>query len=472
MQCINLEAKLTMKKVGRIWSHELSRNAAMSMLQALVSAASMFMAYRLMIREVGIEKLGLWSALLAGSTAARLLDVSGSSGLAKYVAERISHGDSKGLVQYVHTTLIATLAFNCIAALLILALSDVLIGHFVGPIWHAEVRTLLPIAMLGSIVLPAVTSAISSAIDGMQKAQLRAICNISSSVIFIACTVYWVPEKGIWGYGYALVAQQLYLLVVSWLALRRLIPSIGWLPSQVSRTALQESFGFGLRVQTNSLASLLSEPLAKFMLASLGGLALLGYYEVASRLVFQAKGLFVAGIQPLMPALASLNHMLDTQSALLVKAQRMCIMTGSALFIGLVLIGIPYSWIMLDRWDLHLQTMIVVLSCGATINLFSVPLYFASMAKGVMRWNIVSQLAVALCVVVSGTLGGQIFGGNAVIGGIVSGLITGGVICQFGNLYTLRLTQVMQPLQWPYWIALLANIAATLVLCIMLQSAM
>jgi O-antigen/teichoic acid export membrane protein len=424
----------------------LGKNSFLAIVQAIVSAISMFAAYHLMLREVGLEKLGLWSALMAGTATARFMDLSGSGGLSRFVAQCQSRNDHQGMVFYIHTTLCATLVFNLIAATLVYFFATPLVQYFVDLKWSAEVHELLPLALLVSVVLPATTSAICSAIDGTQRTELRAYCNIVASIVFVIAAWQFIPQHGVFGYGIALVVQQITLWVLSWTTLKTLVQGLGWFPRKLSKAVFKTTFVFGIQIQVNSLASLLSEPLAKLMLASWGGLTALGYYELASRLVFQAKGLFVAGIQPLMPAMASMSDVPEQRNTLLIRAIKLAVVCGLVIFTSLILIGPIFSMLMLQKIDQHLLIMIVVLALGSSINMFSVPLYFASMAAGVMKWNIFSQTGVAISVFAAGLLFGKLWGSNSIIGGIVAGLVLGSLVCYFGNARALRVTITLRGL--------------------------
>ncbi len=415
----------------------IGRNSIASVVQAIIVAVSTFIAYRVLIQTVGIEKLGFWSVLLAGAATTRLFDVSGAGGLARFVAECESDNDQLGVVTYVHTVLCTTIVINTLVAGVIYLFSIPIIQHYVESKWIGEARALLPLAIISSIILPAVSSAICSGMDGYQRSDLRAYCNIWAVIVFLLFVFILVPKFGVYGYAVCMLIQHVALIIAGWIGLRSLNPYLGWLPQKLSLNAFKKTISYGLMIQVNSLASFLSEPVAKFMLASYSGLSAVGYYELASRLVFQTKGLFVASMQPIMPAIASFKHDRLSLSLVLNKSTRTALFMGTITFLAIISFSPLYSILMLDKIDYSLLFMLCALALGSSINIFSVPLYFAAMGVGVLKWNILSQFAVAFCIFLAGLLIGESFANTAIIFGIAAGLVIGSVISYFGNLNAL-----------------------------------
>jgi O-antigen/teichoic acid export membrane protein len=430
---------------GHLFKSKLGANSVLSMLQAVLSAVSVFVAYQIMVRAIGLEKLGLWSLLIAGTSAARLFDVSGSCGLSRFVAERHGLNDRSGMVAYIHTTLFVAIAFNLLTAAAIFFISAPLIAAFIEPKNSIEVTNLLPLALLSSIILPAISGTICSGIDGLQRAGLRAYCNLAATCIFLALSIEFIPKYGVYGYGLCLIAQQIVLSLLAWVTLIKLVPEVGWFPKQLSKDVLKRTVSYGFKIQINSVASLLSEPLAKSILTMWGGLTVLGYYELASKLVFQVKGLLVAGIQPLMPAFAGMALQAEKRNIMLVHSIKISLFGSILLFIGLLLISPIYSHILLNKIDYNMLAIIVALAFGASINIISVPIYFAAMAEGFMCWNLMSQVVVASCILFS-TLFAGLLGWGSIIGGIVGGLFLGSIVCYIGNVKALGIASVLQQL--------------------------
>ncbi|SCY16598.1 oligosaccharide flippase family protein [Paracoccus tibetensis] len=415
------------------------RNSTLAALQALLGTAAVFITYRLVVAEVGIEVFGLWSLLLTGASIARLADVSGSSGLARFVAERHASEQPGDAVAYVHTTVLATLGLTIAGSLVVLAFAAPLINWLAPEQAAGDIVDLMPLALLVSLVLPSMSSALCSGLDGTQRADVRAIVMGCSYGVLLGATMMFVGKLGIYGFVTALVLQHLFISVAAWLVLRRFLPNLGWVPIRWSRGVFRETFAFGLKVQANSFAGLLCDPLARVLMAWWGGLAAAGVYELALRLMLQLRAPVVASLQPLMPAAAALGRDHKAVANLVRTSSRHVLLAGLALPFLALLAAPIYSRLMLGHVDQTLVLFVLLLAVGYGANLISVPLFFGAMGVGVMRWNLTSQFVTAACIAILGMSGGWLGGGVGVVLAQVAGLIAGAVTVILGNASVLSL---------------------------------
>ncbi|MEC5292977.1 MULTISPECIES: oligosaccharide flippase family protein [unclassified Aurantimonas] len=388
-----------------------------------------------MIGAVGLEAFGLWSVLLSGASVARLADVSGGSGLARFIAEpgRSDDAHAARAVAFIHTTLIATFGLMLAGSALVLLIAPPIIRS-VTPDNAEALIGLLPVALLVSILLPPMSAALSAAIDGTLRTHLRAVIMSVSHLILLSSAYFLVGTYGIYGFAAALGLQHLFLILSAWLVLRRVIPGMGWFPWHWSQPVFRESFAFGLKIQASTFAALLSDPLARFLVAGFGGAAAAGIYELSLRWIQQFRGLFVAGMQPLMPKVASLGRFPAELEALLARALRAAVWAGMA-FTAVCIVAAPiYSLVLLGRIDAQLVLFSTLLAAGYGINLFAVPMHFAGMARGIMRWNIGAQIAAAVAISGVGSAVGWAIGGTGVVIGQLVGLILGTGLVLLGTV--------------------------------------
>lgn len=451
-------------KIGKISKDyftpgSFQRNSIFSAVQALSSIFCLFATYRILIADVGIDKFGLWSLLLAGSAAARLGDVSGAGGLARFVAERQAEKDDPGTVVFIHTILTSTIAFNLIAGLVVYILSDFLIARFVQHQFAEDVRGLIPIAILVALIMPAISNTLSSAVDGMQRSDQRAIAVVFSSAVLLLFTAVFVPKFGVWGFGAAQLVQQGTLVITTWYLLKVKIPNLGWVPYKLSKSAFWESSAFGVKIQLNNIAGLLSEPLAKSLLAYWGGVGMVGYYELASRLVGQLRGVFVNAMQPLIALIAGIKSDEERVRHVLIRSMKMTMVSGLGIVLLASLAAPIFSKVMIGEANREVVLIVISLAISLAINLFSVPLYFSGVGRGIMRWNILAQVWMAACVMVASQLLGPMFGGAGVILGIMAGHVGGTGIVGFGNAHDLGIFDSVRAMRWQI-VASFAGIAA------------
>lgn len=404
-----------------------------------------FGAYRILTRAIGIEGVGLWSLLVAGSLVARLGDVSGSGGLARFAAVELSKPLlENAVVRYINTVTLTTIAFNGLAAALLWLVASFVIDRFVGHERVAEARTLMPFAIVGTVFLSPIAATVCSAIDGTQRVDQRAILVSCSSVVLLLASWLLIPRYGGIGFGMAQILQQLVVIIVGWMVLRRRIPNLGLFPNSWSRSVFKETVGFGLRLQATGLASLLTEPLAKLILNQWGGLTFVGYYEFALRFLNQARSLVAAGAQPLVAAAAGAGDDISKLDAMLDKSTKVAILGGLCVCLGAIAFSPIFSYMMMGQIRHEFIYVISILAFGFGVNVLSIPFYLIALGRGVMRWNLASQAQAAVVVIALGAPLGYGFGGYGVVASLALALVFGSALVLAGNGHALENLEVVK----------------------------
>ncbi|MCP2619681.1 oligosaccharide flippase family protein [Candidatus Aminicenantes bacterium AC-334-K16] len=115
------------------------------------------------------------------------------------------------------------------------------------------------------------------------------------------------PKYGLKGVAYARVIQNLIILIFSWFFLRKYLPLLPVFPYKWDKKLFREIVGYGINFQIISVARMLYDPITKALLTKFGGLSLVGYYEMANKLIYQIRSLKVSANQILVPAFADLK---------------------------------------------------------------------------------------------------------------------------------------------------------------------
>ncbi len=165
---------------------------------------------------------------------------------------------------------------------------------------------ILPYALF-SIWLMMIVSVFQSALDGFQRIDLRSIILTCSSILNLILCIILAPSYGLMGVAYARVAQMSVTLITSWIVLKRYI-KLPILPCKWNKQLFREILSYGLKYQTISIATMFYDPVTKGLLSKFGSLSMVGYYEMASRMVQQFRALVVSANQVLFPAIADLKE--------------------------------------------------------------------------------------------------------------------------------------------------------------------
>ena len=415
-------------------ARSLYANAGAAVGQVVVSAVLMFLLYRYLLHQLGPEKLGVWSLVLASGTLTRLADFGLGGSVIKFVASDLGAKNPARAAQTVAMSAAAIglfMGFICIVTypLFYFGLKKIITDVNLQPVALA----LLPWALL-SLWVAAIAQVFLGTLDACQKGALRVAINIASSCVQLLACYFIVPRFGLGGLGFVQIAQSLLtMLLALWFVIRIFkLPVSAWF--KPDRQRFMESLQYGGSIQIGAIAQLLFDPTVKVLLSHFGGLSSTGYYEAANRAVLQARSLIVSAYQMLVPYLA---HRMGEGDF-----NRDQIANSYSRAHGLILaIIVPYFSILfvvlpsfLTLWIGRVEPVFIVfgLICvvGWALNTFNVSSYMIYVAMGRLRWTMASQLVIGSLCFVLGIIGGHFFGGMGVVGGAMLALVVGSAIVQ------------------------------------------
>jgi hypothetical protein len=116
---------------------------------------------------------------------------------------------------------------------------------------------------------------------------------------------------------------------------------------------------------------------------------------------------------------------------------------------ALALVAAPImSLAVLGHLSIELLGMNAALTAGFSINILAVPVHLAGQAFGVLRWNFVSQVAMASAVLIGAFLVGPTYGANGLISTMVAGLLLGMLTVLLGNACAFHVMDIVRKLSW------------------------
>jgi O-antigen/teichoic acid export membrane protein len=405
----------------------LKRNAIWSIAEIVISGISLFLLYKYLVSFLGLAALGIWSLVLASTSLIRLSDLGGAAGLSRFVALALTKDDRTRARDFVETSLIASLCLYTFASAL-----------FAMPLWWGmrflipsdsvtQARMLLPYA-LASFALLNINSVTLSALVGMQRTDIKCKIVILSLIIQIVVVLATVPFVGLIGMALGQIAQYAVSIALSWLTVRSLLGRsiVPILPRRFNRSAFSLLFSFGIKLQLMNLISFAFEPLTKFIVSAVGGLQILGIFEMTYRMVLQARHLIVAPMNQLVPAFAHLNETNPSETArLYIHAVMEAILMGTSIFLLIIIASPLISRVWIDTYDPTFIVFTSLLCLGWLVNALATPAYLLGIGSGRVRWNITGHLITTLGSPALGYLFGKWFGSSALVFGISISLAAG-----------------------------------------------
>jgi len=401
------------------------KNAAMATAQVIVIGVSFFALFRFLLGTIGIEKVGIWSLVLATTNVTRISELGFANSVLQFVSRYLAKGESLRATQVIETAAVTVAALGSLALFLLYPLLEWAIGRLIPAVLQSEARGLLPFTVV-SLWCNMVASTIHSGLDGIQRADLRSSVLMSSQVIFVGGAFYLVPTNGLNGVAQAQLVQSFFSLFVSWLVLKANLGGLGMIPYRWSASLFREMFRYAANIQVGGVAQLLFEPTTKALLSKWGALSDVGYFEMASRMVMQIRSLLVAANQVMIPVITTQqertpSHIPDTY--------KRCyeIMFYLSIPIFSLLLGITplisEAWIGMYEPTFVLFSYLLIASW--TLNTSTVPAYLAFVGTGKLRWNTLSHILTGVTNLLLGYILGYMFGSTGVIVGTCLAIFSG-----------------------------------------------
>ena len=283
-------------------------NAGSSVIQIIVSSVTLFFLYRYLLETIGIEQLGIWSLVLAVSSIVQLGNFGLTGSIVKHVADFDAIGDKSKISQAIQTAVISIAVFSFF---LIICAYPAAIYYFgfatSGESYQSAVK-ILPLAITAFWIM-LVTNIYQSGLYGCQLILQRNMILIAESICHLFLCIILASRYGLIGLAYARIAQNTITLLTVVFVLKKHLRTLPFLPRYWSRYLFKEMLGYGVNLQVISLLVLLCDPLTKGLLSRYGSISMVGYYEMANKMVQQVRSLIVSANQVLVPEFARLNQL-------------------------------------------------------------------------------------------------------------------------------------------------------------------
>lgn len=405
-------------------------NAIMSPIQNLVIGIVIFVLYKFLLNTIGVKQLGIWSLVLATTSMAQVANFGLSGSVVKFVAKYLARGEDENVSDVIQTTVISLGIFIGFVLLASYPLIKKVLGLIVPGDSLPLAVSILPYALL-ALWLMMIFSVFQAGLDGCQRIDLRSTILMGSSVLNLLLCFIFAPPYGLMGVAYARVTQIFVTLLIAWVLLKRYI-KLPIIPHKWNRQLFGEIVRYGVKYQTISVTAMFYDPITKALLSKFGGLYIVGYYEMASRMVQQFRALIVSANQVLFPAIADLNEREPEKIKSVYQTSYQLLFYLALPLYALIIVSltlISHLWI--GHYDKTFVIFATILAVGWCLNTLASPAYFANLGIGELRWNVISHIAIALLNLGLGLLLGFYFGGNGVVIGWAISLGLGSSIIYF-----------------------------------------
>jgi len=419
-------------------------NATTSAAQVVLSTVILFVIYRYLVSRIGVELVGIWSVTVAISGLGRIGELGLSGAVTRYVAGDLAKSYPRKAADSVQTALLSLAPLVAISLLLAYPGINALLEYVLPEASVHSAQDIL-IYVLAYIWVSSVVGLCQAGLDGCHRLDLRNIVIVGGMLAFLGLVLLLVPVYGFVGLVYAQLLQGGFVLLASWYLLRQQLDALPIIPYRWRYGRLVELVRFGFNFQLANLATLLCDPITKALLSKFGGPVLVGYYEMASRMVLQVRSIVVAAIQAMVPAVAALNDSAPSKiPAFYGKAFKSVAYVSSSVFCGLAILTAVVSELWLGYFSSEFLTFTMILIPGWWFNTVTVPAYFSNVGTGQLGWNTLGQTVIGILNVILGWAFGMAFGGMGVALGYLTALIAGStlILLQFHHRHNILLNSV------------------------------
>lgn len=419
--------------MNKLRTVSISKNVTAVILQVIFNSVVLFLLYRYLYQKLGVEQIGIWSLVLATTSIGRIGEGGLSAGAVRFVAQALGQDNPKRAADIVQTLILTVGIITGVLLLVGYPMFGWALRHVLPEESLATAFSILPYA-LGSFWALLVVGVVSGGLDGCMRMDLRSLLMGISSLVYLGFTVMLVPRMGLRGVALAQLIQSLALLVSMWWILRRQLRDLPWIPWRWRYDIIRGMFNYGANYQAITYAGMLFDPIVKGLMGRFGGLSALGYFEMANKLVLQARSLIIAGTRVLVPASARLSeHDKEGVARLFIEAYRLTFYVSTVFFgmIGILLTLVNVLWI--GHYEVLFVEFGLVLNLGWYSNTIMGPAYFSNMGSGQLKPNLITHLIVIIFAPMLGACLGLSFSGVGVAIGAAISLILGSLYLLVSN---------------------------------------
>lgn len=395
---------------------KLTINALSAVVQVVFTALLYFFLYRYLLSTIGVKQLGVWSLILSFSSIANLANLGLTSGLVKFVAEYILDDDETKLGKLIFTSVLSMSVLFILISIVIILGAKFFLAFVVDEAFLNVAIEILPYS-LGSLCINAVGGVFTSVLEGHQKNYIRNFVYIFSNIIMYTGTVLLTPVYHLKGVAIAQLLQSVFIFLAAMLFTIRINPHNKIKYWKWSTDSFKELFNYGYKFQLVSVCQMLYEPATKLLLSKYGGLAFLGHYEMATKVVSQFRALLTNANQVVVPVVAEKSKIQEASylQAFYIKMNRVLLLFNLPMSASLILMAPFISFVWLGNINFDFIFSLFILGFSTFINVMCGPAYFSSLGQGRLNILVYVHLGMAIINIALGLIFGIYSGGYGII---------------------------------------------------------
>lgn len=416
---------------------QLRKNVIHAVVAFGLNIALVFISYRLVILQGGVEALGLWSTLMAWIYLIRLGDLGMGSATTRFVASCDVESNSEKIRTYIDTGLIANAFLFLFLSLggyaLISAQIDFVLPSNTKNEVLVEALALLPAMFIGFFLMN-ISGLLLGSLQGLHLGFIASRISVAGTVLQLVAVVVLVPSIGLLGMAWALVIQHAGVIIFGWVLICRSFSNRSRFPIHITQSALNEMCSYSIKVQAVNVINGVFEPLSKILVSRFGGLEAQGLYELAYKTVSLPRNAVMAGATATFPAMTGLfaSERFELKK-LYLKTLKLLSIATILVLAGVISLSPMVSYLWMGNVDIRYCIFVAFLAVGFMGNTYGAAAYNLGLASGQMGNNFLSVMLSVLVMFVFGIALSLFLGVNGVVISAAAGLFISGFFIKFMN---------------------------------------
>ncbi len=411
-----------MKKIGH--------NAGWSFLEFVILGILQFATFRIVIQTLGIKELGIWALLISATQFAKVFDPGIAAGGARALA---TSDDPNVIGELISASLWITVPLY----LIVLALGYFPVRYLLSFSVEASALSMAQaflVYSMGAYFTQVIAGIFATSVNGLHFGYRKSQINIMGALVQVGLTWVLAPRLGLAGLGLAQIANNV-VTVGLFLALLRYALRLNF-RNLVSfrRERARKVLHLGLGIQGTSLIWTAFEISVRLLMSHFGGVAQVGFYEMAYRFASQIRLLAVYIGQSVSPTLANLAaRNLSLFRTFYQNVYSVFALCAAAAFLIGTAASPLISFLMLGNVNHLFLYFSFVALMGSVLHMCMIPSELAAIAFGVVRGNLAGMAATLFALVLLGPLAGHIAGGPGVAATVLVSICIGVTTTIFAN---------------------------------------
>ncbi len=263
----------------------LTLNTISNVSRYVLSIGIAFYLTPFIVRTLGDSIYGFWVLLLSFIGYASILEMGVQPAVVKLVGQYRGSGEKEKLQELVTAALVFFLAISCIAALLCVTVVPPLVRDHVEGLGQLPRQQLLFAAIGLDAVIMYMNYLFTGVLYGCQRYHIKNMIDAGAWILNAVLVLTFLEEGGLLALVACRLAMDLFTVLSSVVAVRRVLPELRFHPSYLSRQSFRELMSFGGRVFASATTTRLATHAQPIIISTMVSSAAVAFYAIPVKLV-------------------------------------------------------------------------------------------------------------------------------------------------------------------------------------------